>query len=447
MKNFYKLLLILIICCTTTTVYLQTLAPQKWQTVKEKISALFVSDKKGIPNKKVDIVKEPTKATNANLQISITPKVSTTNSPTAVTIAATLSAAVATDNTPTGPSATDVLEYTAVVSNSGSTDATAVTYTNTIDVNTTLVAGSLSATPFAVNDNYTCVGNVGLVVNAATGVLTNDISPTNTAKTATVASGSSTNGSYSISADGSFSYTPMAGYTGLDNFTYTVNTGSVTAIGTVNITVSGMIWFVNASTATSGTGTLASPFKAVSNIAGTAAGHSIFFYTGTYTGAFTALSTQKLIGQGAVTSLATITGLSFTNAPASLPTTGGTNPTWNNAALTLASGNDIEGINFNATTGTAITGASVGALKVRDVAVTNTAGQAVQITAGGVLDVQFKSISAAGAAKGISVNSSTGKFEVLGIGTTAASGGTINNIAMRGAEFSSCSNILLKNMN
>ncbi len=447
MKNFYKLLFILIICCTTTTVYLQTLSPQKWEAVKQTISKLFVSDKKEIPNRKIDIVKERSKDTHADLQKAQTHKILSTTSPTAVTIAATMSVAVTTDNAPTGASATDVLEYTSVVSNSGSTDATGVTFTNTIDASTTLVAGSITATPITVNDSYPCVGNIGLAVSTASGVLANDVSPTNTPKTVTIASGATTNGNYSINADGSFTYTPNAGYTGADNFSYTLNTGSLTAIGTVNITVSGMIWFVNATAATSGTGTLTSPFKAVSNITGTSAGHSIFFYTGTYTGTFAPLNTQKLIGQGAIASLATITGLSFTNAPASLPSTGGTNPTWNTAALTIASGNDIEGINFNSTTGTTITGASVGALKVRDVSVSNTAGQAVQITAGGALDVQFKSVSAAGAAKGISVNSSTGKFEVLGIGTTAGSGGTINNITNRGAEFNSCTNILLKNMN
>jgi trimeric autotransporter adhesin len=452
MKNFYKLLLVLIICCTTVTLCLQALSAQKWEAVKETICALFSSQKKEINTKKIDVANEPINKIKKDLVKVATQKgvenyTINNTSPTAVTIAATMSAAVVTDNAPTGASATDVLEYTAVVSNSGSTDATGVTFNNTLDANTTLVAGSISSTPIATDDNYTCVGNVGLAAFAAQGLLINDVSPTNIAKTITPASGSSAHGTYSISADGTFIYTPTAGYTGADNVTYTLNTGSTSATGTVNITVSGIIWFVDASVATSGTGTLASPFKAVSNITGTAAGQNIFFYTGTYTGAFTALGTQKLIGQGATASLSSITGYTFTNAPGSLPATGGTNATWNSAALTLASGNDIEGINFNATTGIIITGASVGALKVRDVSVANTAGQAIQITAGGALDVQFKSVSAAGAAKGISVNSSTGKFEVLGTGTTAGSGGTISNITTRGAEFISCTNVTLKNMN
>ncbi len=338
------------------------------------------------------------------------------------------------------------LNYTVVINNAG-TDATGVAYTDVLNSNLTLVAGSVTATPIVVDDSYNVVGNVGIVVNAASGLLANDVSPLNLAKTATVvASGTSTNGTYTIAADGSFTYTPNAGFTGSDSFTYTSNIGSVSATGTVNITVSGMIWFVNAAAASSGTGTLASPFKAISDITGTAAGHTIFLYTGTYTGSLTLLGTQKLIGQGAAASLASITGLTFTNAPTSLPATGGTNPTWNSAALTLGSGNDVQGINFNSTTGTTMTGASVGALKVRDVSLNNTAGQALQITAGGALDAQFKSISASGAAKGISVNSSTGNLQVLGTGTTDGTGGTINNMTTRGVEFILCTNITLKNM-
>ena len=359
---------------------------------------------------------------------------------------ASFAAAVVTDNAPTGASATDVLEYTAVVSNSGSVNATGVRFETVLDNNTTLVAGSLTATPIAVNDAYTCVGNVGITVNAVSGVLTNDVSPTNTTRTVTAASGATTNGAYSIAADGSFSYTPNVGYTGTDNFTYTLNTGTTSATGTVNITVSGLIWFVDASAAISGFGTLSSPFKSIINIVGTAAGQSIFFYTGGYSGFFTALGSQKLIGQGATASLATITGYDFTNAPSTVPSTGGTNPTWNSAALFLSSDNDVEGINFNSIIGTTITGSSVGALKIRDVSVVNTDGKAIQITAGGPLDVQFKSLSAANTVKGISVNGS-GNFEVLGTGTIAGSGGTINNMIIRGAEFNGCTNIVLKNMN
>jgi trimeric autotransporter adhesin len=367
----------------------------------------------------------------------------------AVTIGATLSAAVITDNAPTGASATDVLEYTAVVSNTGSTDATGVTFTDILDNNTTLVAGTVTATPIAVDDNYTCVGNVGITVNAASGVLANDVSPTNTARTVTAASGTTLNGAYSIAADGSFSFFPTAGFTGTYTFNYTLNTGSLTATATVSITVSGMIWFVNAAAASSGTGTLASPFKNMSNVTGTATGNTIFLYTGTYTGSLTLLASQKLVGQGATTAFNTITGItppSFSNA---LPTTGGTNPTWNTAVLTLNSGNDVQGINLNSTSGTTMTGGvtNVGALKVRDVSLSNTGGQALQIGSGGALDVIFKSISAGSATKGISVSNATGSFQVVGTSTTAGSGGTISNMTTRGAEFSSVSNITLTNMN
>jgi trimeric autotransporter adhesin len=442
MKQFYVLCLCLSLACLALCTPQFT---QLYTTIQETFDKQPLPDLPNLPKQKGPLSIEPVFKGIPFVEVE-KPQIA---SALAVTIGATLSAAVITDNAPTGASATDVLEYTAVVSNTGSTDATGVVFTDVLDNNTTLVGGSITATPIAVDDAYTCVGNVGLFVNPAQGLLSNDISPTNLTKTITPVGGSSPHGSYTISADGTLVYTPNAGYTGTDNFTYTLNTGTTSSTGTVNITITGMIWFVDASVASSGTGTLANPFKAVSNIAGTAAGQNIFFYTGTYSGAFTALGTQKLIGQGASASLATITGLSFTNAPGSLPSTGGTNATWNSAALTLSSGNDVEGINFNSTSGTTMTGGAtnVGALKVRDVSLSNTGGQALQIGSGGALDVIFKSISAAGTAKGISVSSATGSFQVVGTGTTAGSGGTISNMTTRGAEFSSVSNITLTNMN
>ncbi len=188
-----------------------------------------------------------------------------------------MTSAITTDVAPTGPSASDVVEYTTIVSNSGSTDATGVTFTDVLPSDLTLVPSSTSATPIALDDAYTCIGNVGLAVNAASGVLTNDISPTNTAKTVSAGSNLSAHGTYTIAADGSFTYAPTAGYTGSDNFTYVLNAGALTTTATVTITVSGTIWFVNPSVSSSGTGTLASPFKALSNVTGTAAGNTFSF--------------------------------------------------------------------------------------------------------------------------------------------------------------------------
>ena len=68
--------------------------------------------------------------------------------------------------------------YTIEITNTGDANATNVNLTDTIDPNTTLVAGSVVAGPIAVNDNYNTIGNVNIQVPVAQGVLQpNDLDP------------------------------------------------------------------------------------------------------------------------------------------------------------------------------------------------------------------------------------------------------------------------------
>ena len=89
--------------------------------------------------------------------------------------------------------------------------------------------------PTAVNDRYTTPEDTTLIVSSP-GVLRNDTDPDNDALTATVAS-SPTNGTLSLAANGSFSYTPNADFAGTDSFTYNVSDGTISDTGTVRITV------------------------------------------------------------------------------------------------------------------------------------------------------------------------------------------------------------------
>ncbi|PXY44925.1 Ig-like domain-containing protein [Flavobacterium hydrophilum] len=337
------------------------------------------------------------------------------------------------------------LDFTLTLTNSGTDDALGTTFQNILDANLTYVPGSLKVTPIAVNDNYNSIGNVGITVNAAAGVLANDISPDVTALTVAILA-NPTNGTAVLNPNGSFTYNSTSGYSGTDSFTYTLtNSNGKTSIATVNITVSAPIFFVNSSVATSGNGTLSSPFKTVQEVPVSATA-SIFVYTGTGSSgtALTLSNNQKLIGQGATASLTSILGISVPAYSNPLPSTGGTSP--NFSVLNLKLNNDVEGITLTGTNAT-MAGTSVGTLKVRDVTITGGTAIPVNIAAGGVLDCIFKSISANGASKGISVANSTGSFQVTGIGTTAGSGGTIQNIINRGAEFISCTNVTLKNIN
>jgi len=74
--------------------------------------------------------------------------------------------------------------------------------------------------PVAMNDAYTTAAGMALVVPAATGVLAND---TRGNPVATITGYiQPAHGSVTVNGDGSFTYTPTAGYVGPDSFTYTL---------------------------------------------------------------------------------------------------------------------------------------------------------------------------------------------------------------------------------
>jgi VCBS repeat-containing protein len=99
---------------------------------------------------------------------------------------------------------------------------------------------SLSITddaPVANADSYAVSKNNPLTV-AALGVLDNDTDANGDALTAVLVSGPA-HGTLALNADGSFTYTPAAGYTGGDSFSYQANDGQLdSAAATVSLTVS-----------------------------------------------------------------------------------------------------------------------------------------------------------------------------------------------------------------
>ena len=363
---------------------------------------------------------------------------------------------VGTDNGPAGPSAGDILEYTIVVSNTGTMDALDVNFTDILDLNTTLVPNSLQCSPIAFNDSYNVYGNVQINVPAASGMLINDINPCGLGSlSVTGINTSGTQGNVTFMADGSFSFNPAPGFTGTTSFVYTVTNGSITNTGTVTLTVAGMIWFINNNVA-NGDGRLTSPFNSVANFntgaSGGAIGDIIFMYRQTatnYSGAaLTLKNNQFLIGQGASSSITAITGLVLPAHSLTLPATGGTNPvlSHNATTITLASGNQLHGLNVENTAGTGILGTSVGNLRIRDLSINSNPGTALDIQ-NGTLDVIISSLSASLMTTGFRINTTTGSFTVEGTGATIGSGGTVQNITQRGADIQSATNIVLKNMN
>ena len=85
---------------------------------------------------------------------------------------------------------------------------------------------------------YTIAEDSAIAVTANDGVLSNDFDADGDSLTASVLAGPSNAASFTLNADGSFSYTPVADFNGVDTFTYQVSDGNGGMdTGTASITV------------------------------------------------------------------------------------------------------------------------------------------------------------------------------------------------------------------
>jgi hypothetical protein len=154
--------------------------------------------------------------------------------------------------------------------------------------------------PVAVDDNVTALGNATLNQTADNGVLTNDT--VNGASITDFDGTTAQGGTVVLNDDGSFTYTPAAGFTGTDTFTYTLgNTlGISTATVTVNVPNEG--FFVDNQAAAGGNGSQTNPFNNIPdglNAAGNGDVVFVDFGNGTaYPGGFNVPPGVDLIGQG-----------------------------------------------------------------------------------------------------------------------------------------------------
>ena len=108
--------------------------------------------------------------------------------------------------------------------------------------------------PIAYDDDYGVVQNTVLVVDANSGVLANDFSPSGEPLSATVVSGPN-NGSLILNSNGSFQYDPNNTFAGTDSFTYYASAGGYNSnAATVRIGVLAPLTVINPSFELDGSG-------------------------------------------------------------------------------------------------------------------------------------------------------------------------------------------------
>jgi hypothetical protein len=330
----------------------------------------------------------------------------------------------------------DRIRYKVTIQNTGGSGAQGTQLNIVPDPRTTFVAGTFRSSPLALPDSYACTGNVGITIPAASGLKANDFDDNIPGLTVTAGTFATTQGgSIMINADGSFIYTPPAGFTGSDTYTYTLNDANgvgggvpTTDVGLVTITVSNLIWFIdNTGGGSGGNGTLATPFKTLGdfNTSSTAAGDVIYIEeTGTnYSGGIALQNNERLFGEGH-TGAANLSGvLPFTMAPNSntLPNINGLRPVILNPAgdgIQLASGNSVRGLNLGNCSDFAIDdNGTVGTLTISEVNI-NTTGGGFRADNGGALTVTLGPLTATGGTNGIHLASTSGAFSAGAVSIT-----------------------------
>ncbi|HKR23115.1 MAG TPA: Ig-like domain-containing protein [Pyrinomonadaceae bacterium] len=256
---------------------------------------------------------------------------------------------------------------------------------------------SFAIPPRAVDDARNATGNIRIQTAGRSNfsTLTNDIGPgiTVTAFDATSLRG----GQVSVAANGTFTYNPRAGYEGPDSFNYTITNAAGSDVGTVNITIAGMIWFIQSAppattcaTLNGTCGRLSDSLTSLpafeagnggatvvgSDVVDPEAGDHIFIYTGSagYVGPLTLEANQRVIGQGAQQSLQTLSGITPATDSDTLPSTGGTRPSITTGGFNVVSNNQLYGLNFDDTSTASVNSVgNIGTFIMADIGILNDA--------------------------------------------------------------------------
>ncbi|HEU0130070.1 MAG TPA: Ig-like domain-containing protein [Mycobacteriales bacterium] len=258
-----------------------------------------------------------------------------------------------------------------------------------------------------------------------------------------------------VAPDGSFDFDPPAGATGSYSLSYTIKDtgypapGVTSAPATIDVTVQGpVVWFVDASNPSAGSGTLTDPFKtlsAASAAAGT--GQRIFVSSGTVTGSLSQATNGWLVGQGVTgASFDAVMGVTPPAGTAPRPAINGTRPTVV-GGVSLADGSVVRGLNLTPPSGTAgLVGNGDDGVTVGEASVTSANARAVDIQSSQGSTISLTKVSSTSAPNGIrlaTVNTTTpGSVSVTG-GSTAGSGGTISGSTGAGVSLTNVNGVSL----
>lgn len=316
----------------------------------------------------------------------------------------------------------DRVRYTITITNTGN-EARSVNLADTVDANTTLVTGSVSSTPIAKNDQYAGFGNVPLSADGSPGkpgLLANDSDPDGDTLTVTaVDATSAAGGSVSLvnAATGTFTYSPPAGFSGVDSFNYTIQDNdahSTTAMA--RITLQGVVWFVDdTNVSPPHLGTLTDPFPALTNVNGAGGvgdpdgpNDIIFVFDddGTpYAGGIQLEAGQTLLGEAEGLILGGETIVPVGNRPQITHAAG--------VGVTLSTNNTLRGFDVQGSAGVGIAGASFGTLTTTNLNVLSAGGAALDLNTG-ALFAAFGTLSSAGTGgqRGILLQTVSGSLNV-----------------------------------
>src|SRR5665213_925905 len=173
-----------------------------------------------------------------------------------------------------GISPGDTVTAAVTITNTGTTPLTGTALSEALN-GLTALPSTVEVTPIAVGDSYSLTGNTPVSIDAAHGVLANDVEFNNSALTA-ISATNVVGGTVTLNADGSFTFTPTTGFSGTASFQYTAHDAlglNSDQTGTVTLNVTAPVWYVDsAASATGADGSFAHPFLTVASAVTAAAG-------------------------------------------------------------------------------------------------------------------------------------------------------------------------------